>query len=129
MKQKIGGSKIIFSGYNPEYPNFSGTYVCNVVEYSFEVIVPQNSRFLLPTLDEQIKTYMGHSGFINNAFLPKGYSSKLMWSDQYCNIHKIYTIAMEITHNILGQQVTPVLYPKEAKNPNLFYFEYYWHVK
>ena len=125
LKKKIGNTLISFGGRNPDYPYFSGQYIAEIYEYSFEVIVqPPGSIFVIPSLHQQNVTNMGFANYPTTDIL--GYDKTLMWADQYCDIYKIHTIVFEITHNILGQQVTRTLYPSSAKSPNNFYFEYYW---
>lgn len=128
-KRKIGGSKVSFAGYNPEYPRLDGTCVGDVYEFSFQVTVPANASLMIPGIDDQIKTHMGFSSFDGKKFGKTGYRSDLISSNSSRKIYKISTVALEITHNMLGQQVTPVLYSKEAKQPNLYYFEYFWNVR
>jgi hypothetical protein len=111
----------------PAYPSLSGYYVFELHEYSFEVIVqPPNAQFYIPDPINQDITNMGFLTPLLNT--TKGYDKELMWQDQYCQIWKVKTHVLKITHNISGQSVGPYLYPASARYPHLFKFEYFWIV-
>jgi hypothetical protein len=119
--------KMGFSGTAPGYYHLNGTYLVDIIEYYYDVSIPKGATFIYPNPSkEQDLSNMGYLEPMSGNQLGYKKYDYIISSTSKNDVYRLRTYVYKITHNILGQQVGPYLWPASAKNPSKFCFKWAW---